>query len=121
MWTLVFGHHEDRSPIHGYAAARDAAVAAFAKNWRRDDWRVFLYAFDLIELDGDDLRHQPIERRKAELAKLIRRAKAGLVLNGHIDEPGDVVFRHARASSGSRASCRSGSARAIGRVIRRTG
>ena len=56
MWTLVFGHHEDRSPTHGYAATRDAAVAAFAKNWRRDDWRVFLYAFDLIELDGDDLQ-----------------------------------------------------------------
>ena len=31
MWTLVFGHHEDRSPTHGYAATRDAAVAAFAK------------------------------------------------------------------------------------------
>jgi bifunctional non-homologous end joining protein LigD len=63
--------------------------------YRRDDRRVFLYAFDLIELDGDDLRHEPIERRKAALAKLIRRAKAGLVLNEHIDEPGDVVFRHA--------------------------
>jgi ATP-dependent DNA ligase len=63
--------------------------------YRRDDARVFLYAFDLIELDGDDLRHEPIERRKAALAKLIRRAKTGLVLNEHIDEPGEVVFRHA--------------------------
>ena len=41
------------------------------------------------------VRHEPIERRKAALAKLIRRAKTGLVLNDHIDEPGDVVFRHA--------------------------
>src|SRR6266567_3107387 len=49
--------------------------------YRRHDGRVFLYAFDLIELDGDDLRHKPIERRKAALAKLIRRAKTGLVLN----------------------------------------
>jgi bifunctional non-homologous end joining protein LigD len=62
---------------------------------RRDDRRVFLYAFDLIELDGEDLRREPIEGRKAALAKLIRRAKTGLVLNEHIDEPGDVVFRHA--------------------------
>jgi hypothetical protein len=31
------------------------------------------------------LRHEPIQRRKAALAKLIRRAKAGLVLNEHID------------------------------------
>ena len=32
---------------------------------------------------------------KAALAKLIRRAKTSLVLNEHIDEPGDIVFRHA--------------------------
>jgi bifunctional non-homologous end joining protein LigD len=62
---------------------------------RRDDRRVFLYAFDLIELDGDDLRREPIEARKAALAKLLRHTKRGLLLNEHIDEPGDVVFRHA--------------------------
>jgi bifunctional non-homologous end joining protein LigD len=59
---------------------------------RRDDRHVFLYAFDLI---GEDLRREPIERRKAALAKLMRRATTGLVPNEHIDEPGDVVFRHA--------------------------
>jgi bifunctional non-homologous end joining protein LigD len=56
---------------------------------------VFLYAFDLIELDGDDLRREPIERRKTALAKLLRHAKGGLLLNEHIEEPGDVLFRHA--------------------------
>jgi hypothetical protein len=34
MWTLAFGHHEDRSPTHGYEPTRDAAMAAFAKSWR---------------------------------------------------------------------------------------
>jgi hypothetical protein len=34
MWTLAFGHHEDRT--HGYEATREAAMAAFAKSWRRD-------------------------------------------------------------------------------------
>jgi len=29
MWTLAFGHHEDRKPTHGYAATREAAMAAF--------------------------------------------------------------------------------------------
>jgi ATP-dependent DNA ligase len=29
---------------------------------------VFLYAFDLIELNGDDLRRDPLEVRKATLA-----------------------------------------------------
>src|SRR5262249_42205271 len=47
--------------------------------------RVFLYAFDLIELDGEDLRREPIERRKAALAKLLRHAKSGLLLNEHIE------------------------------------
>jgi hypothetical protein len=36
MWTLAFGHHEDRTPIHGYAATQEAAMAAFAKSWRRE-------------------------------------------------------------------------------------
>jgi len=22
LWTLAFGHHEDRTPTHGYAATR---------------------------------------------------------------------------------------------------
>jgi len=35
MWTLAFGHHEDRTPTHGYEATREAAMAAFAKSWRR--------------------------------------------------------------------------------------
>ena len=36
MWTLIFGYHEDRSPTHGYEATREAAMAAFAKSWRRE-------------------------------------------------------------------------------------
>ena len=24
MWILAFGHHEDRTPTHGYAATREA-------------------------------------------------------------------------------------------------
>jgi hypothetical protein len=31
-WTLAFG---DRTPTHGYEATREAAMAAFAKSWRR--------------------------------------------------------------------------------------
>ena len=63
---------------------------------RRDDRHVFLYAFDLIELDGEDLRREPIERRKAALAKLLRHAKAGLLLNQHIEyDDGEMVFHHA--------------------------
>jgi hypothetical protein len=31
MWTLLFEHHQGRTPTHGYAATREAAMAAFAK------------------------------------------------------------------------------------------
>ena len=35
MWTLAFGYHEDRARTHGYEPTREAAMAAFAKSWRR--------------------------------------------------------------------------------------
>jgi len=39
---------------------------------------VFYYVFDLLYVDGRDLRRLPLEQRKAELAKILRR-KDGLV------------------------------------------
>jgi Ion channel len=36
MWTLTFGHREDRTSTHGYETTREAAMAAVAKSWRRD-------------------------------------------------------------------------------------
>ena len=36
LWTLAYGHHEDRTPIYGYEPTREAAMAASAKSWRRD-------------------------------------------------------------------------------------
>jgi bifunctional non-homologous end joining protein LigD len=38
--------------------------------YRRYDASVFLYAFDLIELNGDDLRRDPLEVRKATLSSV---------------------------------------------------
>ena len=35
VWPLAYGYHHDRKPTHGYAATREAAMAAFAKSWRR--------------------------------------------------------------------------------------
>src|SRR5262249_40052490 len=34
--TLAYGHHEDRTPTHGYAATREAVMAVFANSWRRE-------------------------------------------------------------------------------------
>jgi bifunctional non-homologous end joining protein LigD len=64
--------------------------------YRKHDASVLLYAFDLIELDGQDLRRDPLEVRKATLASILAKAAPGLRLNGHLEhEDGDTVFRHA--------------------------
>ena len=77
-------------------ACDDDGMPCFDRlRYRRADGHVFLYAFDLIELDGEDLRREPIERRKVLLIRLLAKASVGLQVNDHIEEPGDVVFRHA--------------------------
>src|SRR5258708_25181695 len=51
----------------------DDGVPSFDRiRYRRHDASVFLYAFDLIELDGDDLRPEPLDTRKATLASRLR-------------------------------------------------
>jgi hypothetical protein len=35
-WPGAFDHHADRVPTNGYEATRQAAMAAFAKSWRRE-------------------------------------------------------------------------------------
>jgi ATP-dependent DNA ligase len=40
-----------------------------------------LCAFDLLELDGRDLRREPIEKRKALLGKLLKGQQMSIVLN----------------------------------------
>jgi bifunctional non-homologous end joining protein LigD len=54
-----------------------------------------MWAFDLIELDGDDLPLDPLEMRKATLATLLARAAPELRLNEHMEEDGPLVFHHA--------------------------
>ena len=85
--------------IDGEAIAYDDdGLASFELlRGRRHDRQVALCAFDLLELDGRDLRHIPLEERKRALARLIGRPRAGIVLNVTFEEPGDVVFRHACA------------------------
>ncbi len=45
---------------------------------RRNEARAFLFAFDLLELDGLDIRREPIETRRATLASLLRKGKPGM-------------------------------------------
>jgi bifunctional non-homologous end joining protein LigD len=84
--------------IDGEAVCCDEkGLAIFqALRQRRNETSAFLFAFDLLELDGLDMRREPIETRKATLASLLRKAMPGVRLNEHIAHPkGAAVFHHA--------------------------
>ena len=55
-----------------------------------------LYAFDLIEHDGADLRDLPLIERKRRLARLIGGAKRSAIrFVEHLTDDGPTVFEHA--------------------------
>jgi bifunctional non-homologous end joining protein LigD len=63
---------------------------------RRGSREACLYAFDLMELDGQDLRGKRWDHRRAWLAQLLTDANEGIRPCEHIeDADGAVVFRAA--------------------------
>ena len=83
--------------IDGEAVAcDDNGIASFELiRQHRVDAGVFLYAFDLLELNGYDLRRDPLQVRKATLASVVAKAVAGIRFNEHLESDGETVFRHA--------------------------
>ena len=88
-----------------------------ALRYRLRDHAAVLCAFDLIELDGEDLRWARLENRKDTLATLLRDVDDGIAFNKHFDGDGEIIFRHA-CSLGCEGivSKRLGSAYRSGRV-----
>jgi bifunctional non-homologous end joining protein LigD len=76
-------------------AGADGIAVFGALHRRHKATDAMLYAFDLLDLDGKDIRTLPLAERKAKLAKLLARAPVGIVFNEHTDEDGAVVFLHA--------------------------
>ena len=64
---------------------------------RRHGDDVILCAFNLLELDGQDMRRAPLEERKAALAKLLHRTSGGIVYNEHYEADGAIIYKHACA------------------------
>jgi len=61
--------------------------------------RMFLYVFDLLHLDGEDLRREPLVERKHRLAELLGEgafdAGSPLRYSEHFSEPGATMLSHA--------------------------
>src|SRR4029077_14982109 len=69
-------------------------LASFERiRYRQHDGDVFLYAFDLIELNGDDLRRDPLQVRKATLASILSKASPGIRFNEHNRRRWPDLFR----------------------------
>jgi bifunctional non-homologous end joining protein LigD len=74
----------------------DNGIASFNRvRYRHHDESIFLYAFDLIELNGDDLRPHPLEGRKGRLEIILAKAGPGIRFNEHMEGDGETVFHHA--------------------------
>jgi bifunctional non-homologous end joining protein LigD len=71
-------------------------IACFELIRRWDtDASIFMYAFDLIELNGQDMRRNPFEMRKATLEGMLSRASPGIRFNEHITGDAAIIFQHA--------------------------
>jgi bifunctional non-homologous end joining protein LigD len=86
--------------IDGEAVACDDTGVASFELLRRDepDGRVFLHAFDLIELAHDDRRRDPLASRKLDLGRLLADPAPGLAFDDWIDgseSDGATVFERA--------------------------
>jgi bifunctional non-homologous end joining protein LigD len=60
---------------------------------------IHFWAFDLLFLDGEDLRNRPLLERKALLQGLLKKAQKPIHYSDHFDESGDKVFHQACVAS----------------------
>jgi bifunctional non-homologous end joining protein LigD len=59
--------------------------------------RAILCAFDLLEVNGEDIRREPIEDRKRRPAGLLRLPHDGIALNETFTGEGATIYKHACA------------------------
>jgi len=80
--------------VEGDSGASDfSALQADLSGGREDRFR--LYVFDLLYLDGRDLRRLPLVERKEMLAGLIPEGEGIIRFSNHFEDDGDMVLRHA--------------------------
>jgi hypothetical protein len=87
------------SSIDGEIVCLDARGRSNFKSllFRRD--RPFLYAFDLLEVDGEDLRELPLIERKRRLRQLIPSVPTRLLYIDHVSATGKTSSNRLRARS----------------------
>ena len=66
-----------------------------SRTMRKRGEPVTFFAFDLLFLDGTDLRASSLRARKAHLKKLLPKKDEALVYVDYIEREGEFVFQHA--------------------------
>jgi bifunctional non-homologous end joining protein LigD len=82
--------------VDGEIVAFQGGITSFSRLQRRGRERVavFLYVFDLLRLEGRDVRELPLRRRKALLREALRFG-GPVRLSSHRNEHGERLFREA--------------------------
>ena len=62
---------------------------------KQNDASVMLYAFDMLELDGEDCRPSRLDERKSRLRKLLGKRSDAILYTDHMANDGQLVFEHA--------------------------
>ena len=90
-----FAHLRDGAIIDAEAVWLDTdGIAQFdALHSRVMDHTAVACAFDLMMLDGNDLRRKPLAERKATLRKVLRRTKGGIQYVEHTEGDGAEMFK----------------------------
>jgi bifunctional non-homologous end joining protein LigD len=87
--------------IDGEAVVLDdkgrADFAALQANLAEDGENVIAYVFDLLFLDGRDLRALPLGERRKALEDLVVKGKGAILLSEQVDADGEAFFATARA------------------------
>ncbi len=80
--------------VENASGASDFSALQAALSQGRTDRLVF-FGFDLLYLNGFDLREAPLVARKRLLEPVLGGGSPLLRYSGHFDEEGEIVFRHA--------------------------
>ena len=97
-FEFLFAQSVHKCTERPWLAARNsiAVASAFPCTDHKHDHEVQLYAFDIMALDGDDLRPLPLSMRKINLARLLARRPGGIFLaEFEQGEIGPELFRAA--------------------------
>jgi ATP-dependent DNA ligase len=83
----------DNAVIDGEIACVDDSGRSIFNDllfWRRE---CLFFAFDLLHLNGEDLRSLPLIERKARLRRLLRRKRSRILYVDHIEKHGQRCSR----------------------------